>query len=481
MSLSSLRRLVAPCISLALAVACGDDATEPPSPPAPPRLHVAITGPSMIVVGASATFTATVLDESNATVAGHTITWRSMDPAIASVSPTGVVTALASGLADIRASITGAEARRTLIVQENLAVASVGLFPREVTLAPDDRARLTAKVAAAGNVPLSKPVSYRSSAPAVATVEAGGIVVARGEGVAEIVAEAEGQSGRTTVRVRRLPDDDFTIDLRVIGDTTSLPMASIRRAVQRWERIISRGGAAQRVDAAAGSCRSWSPAIDETVQTIVVLLQSRPMDGKDGILGGTSVCVVREGTRLPVLATIELDSADMAMEIARGSFEATVAHELGHALGFGSHWFSTAAGPAVAEARPAENRYVYVGAAGVAAAYDWGTLLTPTSALVLERQGGAGTAGLHWSDLYVGAELMTAFADAGNKPLSIVTAASMRDLGYEIDEAGADWMFAPIRDGALTLVSPERRRPLAERLEPPRYTVDASGRLRPIR
>lgn len=480
MSSSPLRRIVAPGIALALAIACGGDATEPP-PPTPPQLRIAIAGPSMVVVGASASFTAIVLDESNATVAGQTVTWRSTDPAIASVTPTGVVTALAPGIADIRASVTGAEARHTLIVQENLPVVTVGLFPREVTLAPNDGARLTAKVAAAGNVPLSKPVSYRSSAPDVATVEPGGVVVARGEGIAEIVAEADGQSGRTTVRVRRLPEDDFTIDLRVVGDTATLPMASIRRAVQRWERIITRGGAAQRIVAAAGSCGAWSPAIDETVRTILVLLRSRPMDGESGILGGTHVCVVREGTRLPALAMLEFDSADMAMEIARGSFEATVAHEIGHALGFGSLWFGAAAGPAVAEARPAENRYVYVGAAGVAAAYGWGTLLTPTSALVLERQGGPGTAGSHWSEFYVGGELMTAFADAGNRPISIVTAASMRDLGYEIDEAGADWMFAPVRDGAMTLVAPESRRPLEERLVPPSYTVDPSGRLRPIR
>ena len=58
--------------------------------------------------------------------------------------------------------------------------------------------------------------------------------------------------------------------------------------------------------------------------------------------------------------------------------------------------------------------------------------------------GGTGTADAHWRESVFGNELMTGFVDAGTNPLSRVSVASMADLGYAVNLAGADpYTLAP--------------------------------------
>jgi hypothetical protein len=56
----------------------------------------------------------------------------------------------------------------------------------------------------------------------------------------------------------------------------------------------------------------------------------------------------------------------------------------------------------------------------------------------VENTGGPGTRGSHWRESVFGNELMTGFIDAGSNPLSAVTAASLRDEGYLVDDAQSD-------------------------------------------
>ena len=56
----------------------------------------------------------------------------------------------------------------------------------------------------------------------------------------------------------------------------------------------------------------------------------------------------------------------------------------------------------------------------------------------LETGGGAGTADSHWSESIFGAELMTGYAEsAPPMPLSRLTIAAMKDLGYGVDFSAA--------------------------------------------
>ena len=52
--------------------------------------------------------------------------------------------------------------------------------------------------------------------------------------------------------------------------------------------------------------------------------------------------------------------------------------------------------------------------------------------------GGAGTAGVHWSESVFGNELMTGFISGTPDPLSILTVGAMQDLGYTVNYSAAD-------------------------------------------
>ena len=81
-------------------------------------------------------------------------------------------------------------------------VAAVTLTPGALQLAPGEERQLVARAYdARGQLIAGSLFTFRSSAPAIAEVDPGGVVKARAPGVAEIVAESEGTSASIAVSV----------------------------------------------------------------------------------------------------------------------------------------------------------------------------------------------------------------------------------------------------------------------------------------
>ena len=116
-----------------------------------------------------------------------TYTLRSSNPAVASVSGTGFVTALTVGTTTITAS---AVADTTKKASASITVASrpvtVAVAPRAVTLVPNQTQQLNATVTGDPNV--NTAVTWTSSAPSVATISSSGVVTAVSTGSAMITA-----------------------------------------------------------------------------------------------------------------------------------------------------------------------------------------------------------------------------------------------------------------------------------------------------
>ena len=95
--------------------ACKDSPTEPaPQVPA----AVAITTPQTImVVGQTVPLTASVYDRDGKRITGAAVTWRSLTPTVASVSPSGVVTGISTGSATIEAEASGKAGSVTISVE----------------------------------------------------------------------------------------------------------------------------------------------------------------------------------------------------------------------------------------------------------------------------------------------------------------------------------------------------------------------------
>jgi hypothetical protein len=92
-------------------VACGGDSAGP-SPPVQAVVNSVIVVPDSVdlEVGATTQLVATARDATGAALSGVTISWSSSDPAIATVSGTGLVTAVLAGRATLTASAAGRSA-----------------------------------------------------------------------------------------------------------------------------------------------------------------------------------------------------------------------------------------------------------------------------------------------------------------------------------------------------------------------------------
>ena len=104
--------------------ACGDGTTGPPPPdPDPPRpttVTVASATVQLTALGATEQLTAEVRDQNGNAMAGAAVTWASSAAAVATVSNSGLVTAIGNGTATITATAGSASGSATVTVaQEN--------------------------------------------------------------------------------------------------------------------------------------------------------------------------------------------------------------------------------------------------------------------------------------------------------------------------------------------------------------------------
>lgn len=167
-----------------------------------PAASVRVTPPAAtLVVGASQQIAATAYDAAGNALAGRDVSWTSRDPAVAAVSSTGQVTAIAPGTATVDATIEGRSASAVITVRP-APVAKVTVSPASSSVGVGGTIGLTATTTDANGNPLAgRAVAWTSSAPTVARVDANGVVTGVTAGTATITAASEGVAGTAAVRV----------------------------------------------------------------------------------------------------------------------------------------------------------------------------------------------------------------------------------------------------------------------------------------
>ena len=192
-----LRATLAACLTVL--AACGGG-TEPP----PPVASVVVSPPSSsITVGQTAQLTATTLDAQGGNLTNRTVTWTSTNTGVASVSSSGLVTAVSiGGPVTIIATSEGQDGSATVTVIPP-PVATVSVAPASPSLTPGAIVQLSATTRdAAGNTLTGRVVSWSSSNNGVATVSGAGLVTAVAVGgPVTITASSEGQTGTAAVSV----------------------------------------------------------------------------------------------------------------------------------------------------------------------------------------------------------------------------------------------------------------------------------------
>src|SRR5438445_163513 len=152
--------------------------------------------------------TATTRDANNNVLTGRSITWSSSNTGVATVSPSGLVSALAVGTAQISATSEGqtGSATLTVVAPLPLPVASVSVTLGSRSLNQGLRTQATATTRDANNNILTgRAIVWGSSNQLVATVSTSGLVTAVAVGTAQITATSESQSGSASLSVTAVP------------------------------------------------------------------------------------------------------------------------------------------------------------------------------------------------------------------------------------------------------------------------------------
>jgi uncharacterized protein YjdB len=177
---------------VAVSVACDDD-DDPMGPGDGDEVAQVIIefDDDALTVGDEVQLTVTVIDQEGDTLSSQTVDYTSSNMAVASVSTTGLVSALMAGSATITATVDEVSDSVTIEVEEDTTAAVLTLDPSDPNLAlVGDTLTFTATVTTAGGDTLTgQVVEFESLETDVATVDAStGLVTAVAVGRADIVA-----------------------------------------------------------------------------------------------------------------------------------------------------------------------------------------------------------------------------------------------------------------------------------------------------
>ena len=242
------------------------------------------------------------------------------------------------------------------------------------------------------------------------------------------------------------PPGGFDLVVRFTEPPTSAQARAFARAEVRWEQVITGDLPDGSIDVPAGTCGSGTPALNEVVDDVVILAAFQSTDGPGNVLAQAGPCLFRDANddghyqigELPGVGVMIFDADDLAFLVQNDLLAAVVLHEMGHVLGLGSLWSDMAllADPSLPPAGGTDPHFT--GTAALAAFDAAGGTAYPGAKVPVENRGGPGTADVHWREAVLGNELMTGFIDFGTNPLSAVSAASLADQGYQVDQAQAD-------------------------------------------
>ena len=191
-------------VFLTLAGCGGSGSPTGPQSPTEPETPVATTvtlsssAVALSALGESEQLIAAVSDQNGAAMGAAPVEWASSDSSLASVSSTGLVTAIASGTATITATSGSATESASVTVQQvpTSITLSASTF---VLVEPGDTARVTASVSDAGGSEVASPdLTWSSDDPGVATVSSTGLVTAVSAGSTAVRVEATGGGGPVT-------------------------------------------------------------------------------------------------------------------------------------------------------------------------------------------------------------------------------------------------------------------------------------------
>lgn len=283
------------------------------SPPGPvPVATVNVSPPSATLsVGATQLLAATTRDASGNVLAGRTVTWSSSSAAIASVSSSGLVTAVAAGGATITATSEGQVGAAAITVVAPVGSVTPTLNYGTVMAGQTVDAQAVVRDAS-GGVLANKTITWSSSDPTIANVTADGFVTTLATGTVSIQATAEGKTGSVQLVVQAPPPTDAS--LHVEFSPVVLPATGIKGL----NVIIDGRAGTTAASMAIGSVNRAFQQVPQSNRFVLTLSAaelanqcSTPTGGLRGCSIG-NVTVTTSGTPQVVFGVVAQDDAAIA-------------------------------------------------------------------------------------------------------------------------------------------------------------------------
>jgi hypothetical protein len=482
MPLRSRRSARHPLLLAALLLAaCGGGGTR--NTPVPGDITVTPTAAELDAVGQTQQLTAVVTDQDGGTISSPSVAWSTSNAGVASVTSTGLVSAVGSGSATITATAGSVSATAAVTVSQTpTQVQKAAGDGQTANIGQTVATPLTVQVSDATGHPVSGVTVGFTVAPELGTLGSPtGLTGADGRAASSLTILGAGPIPVTaTVANTTLSTSftetgvsPFTIELQFLTDTTPAQGEAFEAARHRWEGLIVGDVPNVQLSAPAGQCGDNSPALNRQVDDVLILVTLGPIDGAGNVLGQAGPCFVRNVGRLPVLGLMQFDVADLDVLESSGLLNAVILHEMGHVLGFGTIWTDKGL---LADASLSGGTDPHFTGAQAIAAFNavGGSNYQDGEKVPVENTGGSGTADAHWRESVFGNELMTGFVDPVD-PLSRVTVTSLADLGYMVNVAGADpYTLAP---GLRAFAHGPRVQLKNDLLRLPIHVVDEGGRV----
>lgn len=309
----------------------------------------------------------------------------------------------------------------------------------------------------------------------------------------QVVASSLGASATVSASTTPPPASRFTIEIRHAGAPPSPAVqAALAAGAARWREIIV-GDLADIVlsgDDYIGpiEVETEVPGIgtvtcvprleDQVIDDMVIYADIRPIDGASGAnILGFAIPVVARNDFTTIAGCMVFDEANLAQLESLGRLGDLVLHEMAHVIGVGATWLD--AGLLVGGC-PAGAAEPYFAGSSARQAFR-ASLTAPFAGAIVPVEGNGpcfgGTRDSHWRESVFDQELMTGFIEAvGPNPLSAITAASLRDLRYTVNDAAADPFVVPSPGGVAARAHGARVELVEPHIKEEQQVVDETGR-----
>lgn len=297
---------------------------------APVALVVVSLASAQLLPGQNTQALAALRDVRGNALSGRSIVWSTANQAVATVSSSGIVTAVAPGQTQIVATSEGQSASASLTVAPP-PVASIALEPSAAYLFVGEAGNFAVTLRDAGGIVLTdRTIAWSSSAPNVATVATNGLVTGVTPGVTTITATSEGKSASAQLTVVAPPEPVATVTLEPSPGTLFLGDAGYFTVTLKSATGAVLGN--REVAWSSSAPATASVAADGKVSGLAVgsALITATSEGKSG----SAVVVIspRPGAAVPV-ASVTLEPAQGSLTVgAAGYFTLTLRDAGGNVL-----------------------------------------------------------------------------------------------------------------------------------------------------